>query len=674
MILCEYSAYTLLGCVATKMDRLSAGKRLERVCARSLLRAAWSAIAAYCKASMLGIKLANRVSKLHCANAVHILIRYRRLSSTVEKMRDNSMAGCERRFFSMFRLNHEMSSVLVHRADCFHRSVISRYLAVILTHWNHVSAFKSKIQVSFHAALRRWMLFAAAKMFSAWQSLTLISCSNRDTAIKWRLTCDRRHFLTVWAEISKHHRRIKAATAQLWMRNDSRTAMNFFAAWKSVAETSLIALKKFQAKWRLKLCSTVFDCWCTAAGSLTALRLFVDGCNHHLTRRMFLDWRAVPCNAARNLDRAVRTYNHFLQKKCIRLWRFAALCKVQGRVVLSNIFVEGWRTRVLVFFFSRFRSRVREVKIEARISYYRCIAYQTAIIAWKENVFDDQAAAGAHSPARALRRSTAIRMWAHQFPPKSPSKSLRSSQQFIKLTRSSTNQLMNFEDSDTGIDKSSSKYMSRAFSGWLMVISEVQARRRVCTAAMNWHASVHVRNILKNVFVTLVTFAARSRTRLTLKSKKCIQHYAFKQTRAVFNMWKYASSSLRLLNRRMSSIKKTISSRFLHATFQQWKFWSQSSRVRAGYLRRVAEPCIVHNTSRRRLTCCRVVIGAWRQLLIPGRLSKRFARRCLLRVIGKMLIQWHHVALCTVDDRVAGAIAGERHASTHPFACVFISF
>lgn len=641
------------------MDRLSAGKRAERICARSLARAAWAAIVAYSKASMLGFKLTNRISKLRCANAVQLLVRFQRLSSSLERMQDNAVVSYERRFFYFLRMNCEMASVLLHRADCFYQSVIARSMATILAQWKCISVFKSRIQGCFHLALRKWMLFAAAKMFSAWQSLTLISCSNRDTAIKWGLSCNRRRFMARWADVARHHRRIKTATAQIWMRIDSRTAMTFFASWKSIAVASLTAFKSFKTKWRLHLSSTVFECWCAAAGSMSALRLFVDGCNHHVCRRMLSNWRTALRNSARNLDRAARAGIHFLKMKCIKLWRVAALCKVQGRSALCNVFVEGWSMRVLVYFFSRFHSRVCEVKIESRISYYRCIAYQRAINAWKESIFDEKEAAGTTSPAKALRRSTALRLWAHQFPPKSPSKSLRSSQQFVQHSRSSRNQVMDFEHISAAIDQLSSKHLSRAFTRWLSVISEIQARRRVFTAAMNWHSSVYLHNILKNAFVTLISFAARSRTRLALKSKKCTQQFAFKQKLAVLKMWKHVSSELRHFNLRVSFIRKSIERGLLQSMFRYWMHWTQYSRVRSGYLRRVAGPCIADRASRRLLTCFRQAFGAWRQFLIPKRLSQKLARRSLLKAIGKMLIQWHHVALCTVDDRVADAIAGD---------------
>lgn len=658
------------GCVSSKMDRLAAGKRVERICARSLSRAAWSAMAAYSKASILGFKLTNRVSKMRCASALHLLVRFQQLGSSIERIKDRNTMGYVRWVFSLFRLNRDMASVLVHRADSFHQSVISRSLTAILTQWKNILTLKSRIQASCHAALRRWMLLAAAKTFSAWQSLTLISCSNRDTAIKWRFSCDRRRFLAQWAEITRHHKRIKTTSTQIWMRNDSRTAMIFFAVWKSVAETSLIAFKKFKGKWSLYFSSAVFDRWCTAAGSLTALRLFSIGCNHSLCRRMFLDWRAAPHDTARKLHRAARSHMHFLQKKCIRLWKIAAICKGQGRAALGQIFVQGWCTRLLVFFFSNFRSRVRGVKIEARISYYRCIAYQAALAAWKANVFDEIEAAGVSSPVHALRQSTAKRLWTHQFPPKSPTKLLRLSQERIEQARSSRNQLIDFENISNMIRQSSGTRLSRAFISWLSVLSEIQARRRVRTAAMHWHSSVYIRNILKHAFDTLMTFAARSRARLTIKFNKCTQQYALKQKGAVLKVWKHTSSTLRHISLKVSSFRKTILIALLNVTFRKWLHWSQNMRVRTGYLRRVVEPCIEDSASRRLLACCRQAFGSWRQFLIPKRLSQRFARRCLLKGIGKLLIQWHHVALCTVDDRVADAIAG----STMPVMIISLLF
>ncbi len=640
------------------MDRLAAGKRLERTCARSLMRAVWNALTAYSNAKILGLKVSRRISKMRCTNAVYLLVRFRQAGSALERICHKIVGNYQRRFFSLFRRNCEMSSVLLHRADCFYQTVISRSLAFTLGQWKRVSAFRSRIQVSFLAALRRWMMFAAAKTFSAWQSLTLIACSNRDTAIKWRTTSVRRRLLACWAEITRRHRFVKAASTRMWMQNDSRTATLFFAAWKQVAKASSIAFAKFKWKWRLSLSSNIFDRWCTAAGSLTALRLFVNGCDRNLCRCMFLDWRSALLNSKFKMHRAVRAALHFLQRKCVKLWREAVSSKMHGRAILCNIFVTGWCTYLLGYFISAFRSRVCDVKIQARITHYRCLVYRKAILAWKANVFGEIQAVGSCSPVQALRQSTAKRLWAHQFPPKSPSKSLRSSQLFIKQARSSGNQAMDFEEISEAIIQLSSKLLQRSFNGWLSVLAEVQVERRVHSAAMQWHHSVHIRNLLNHVFDTLITFTARSRTRLTLKSKKCSEHYASKLKHAVLTMWKQAHRTLRHFRLELHSISTKIASRLKLLIFRHWLQWSRNFRVRVGYLLRVVEPCIADSASKRLAIFSRRAFGAWRQYLTPRRLSRRFARRCLLKEVGKLLLQWHHVALCTVDDRVADAIAG----------------
>jgi hypothetical protein len=66
-------------------------------------------------------------------------------------------------------------------------------------------------------------------------------------------------------------------------------------------------------------------------------------------------------------------------------------------------------------------------------------------------------------------------------------------------------------------------------------------------------------------------------------------------------------------------------------------------------------------------------LAAWRAFLIPRRISKRFARRHLLKEVGQMLVRWHHVAFCSVDDRVGDAIAGRHHhlSSPHLNGCIF---
>jgi hypothetical protein len=646
------------GVVASQMDRLAASKRLERSCARSLMRAAYNAMAAYSNAKNVGLKLSRRVTKMHCTNAVYLFVRFQKLCSALQRIRSNIVASYQHRFFSLLRRNSEMSSVLVHRADCFHQTVVSRSLATFLSGWKCATAFRSKIQSSFHAALHRWMFFAAAKTFGAWQSLTLLACSNRDTAIKWRISCDRRRVLAYWAEISRQHKRIKAATTRMWMQNDSITVTCFFDAWKSVAAASSIAFKAYKSKWRLRFSSTVFDCWCTATGSLTALRLFVNGCNQKLCRFVFLNWRSTLMEVERKLHRAGRAALRFLQKKCVRSWRHAASFKIQGRIILSNSFVAGWCTHLLMHFFSKFRSRVRVVKIQSRISYYRCAVCQTALLAWKANVFDETQALGSSSPVKALRQSTAKRMWAHEFPLKSPSKSLRSSQQFIKQTRSMSNQVIDLDKISETTNHFSRKLLLFFFNGWVSVLAEIQAKRRLHAAAMQWHYSVHIRNILAHVFKTLITFSVRSRTRLTLKSKKCTEIYASKLKRAILHMWKKSSRILRHFRLQVLCVKQRIAFRIIFLSFQHWMQWSRKSRVREGYLRRVVEPCIEDNSSKRQRACFRQALGAWREFLTPRRLSKRFARRCLLKVVGQFLVQWHHVALCTVDDRVADAIAG----------------
>jgi hypothetical protein len=570
----------------------------------------------------------------------------------------------------LFRRYFEMSAVLLHRADCFYQTVISRSLAFTLNQWKRASSFRSRIHASFHAALRRWMLFAAGKTFSAWQSITLIACSNRDTAIKWRATSDRRRLLACWAEITRRHKCVKAATNQMWMHNDSRTVTLYLAAWKQVAKASSIAFAKFKSKWRLHLSSSIFDRWCTAAGSLTALRLFVNGCDRNLCHCMFLDWRSALLDSKLKLHRAARAALHFLQRKCVRLWREAVSFKMHGRATLCNVFVTGWCTHLLGYFLSTFRSRVCDVKIQARITHYRCLVYRKAILAWKANVFDETQAVGVCSPVKALRQSTAKRLWAHQFPPKSPSKSLRSSQVFIQHARSYGNQAMDFAKISEAIVQLSSKLLQRSFNGWLSVVAEVQAERRVQSAAMQWHYSVHIRNLLNHVFDTLITFTARSRTRLALKSKKCSEHYASKLKHAVVTMWKQAYRVLRHFRLELHSISTKTASRLMLLTFRHWLQWSRNLRVRAGYLLRVVEPCIADSASKRLVICSRRAFGAWRQYLAPRRLSRRFARRCLLKDIGKFLLQWHHVALCTVDDRVADAIAGwvAPHTISRPLA------
>ena len=648
----------LLGFVASQMDKVSAGKRLERICNLSLLRAAWSAMVAYSKARKLGFKLSRRISKINCTNAVHLLVRFQKLGSALELIRGKMASSYQRRFFYLFRRNCEISSILLHRADCFHQSVIIRSLQIILGQWKCVSTHQSRIQSSYIAALRRWILFSAAKMFSAWQSCTLIACSNRDTAIKWRISCDRRRFLAHWSEITRKHKRIKIATTRMWMQNDSRSVHLFLDAWKSIAKATSIAFKVFKSKWRLQLTSAVFDRWCTAAGSSSALRLFVNGCNSNLCRFMFLEWRARIIEAEQKLHRSARASIHFLQKKCLRLWRDSVLFKFRGRIILCNTFSLGWCTHLLAHFFLTFRARVREVKIEARIAYHRCVARQAAIFAWKANVFDVTQDVGPSSPAKALRQSTAKRLWAHEFPSKSPSKSLALSQKFSEQTRSSCNQLMDFDKIDESIIQVSNKRQMRAFNGWLSIIAEIQAKRRVHTSAMKWHSSVYLHNLLNDTFRSLVTFTTRSRTRLALKFKKCTQQYALRQKRATLTVWKQASQTLRCFRLIAHSLSKKILCRMLVFAFRQWLQWSRNSRVRFGYLRRVVEPCIEDSASKRLLNCYRRAFQVWKLFLIPRRLSKRFARRRLLRDVGQLLVQWHHVALCTVDDRVADAIAG----------------
>ena len=127
------------------MDRLAAGKRLERACARSLTRAAWSAMAAYSVANKLGLKLSRRISKMRCTNAVHLLVRFQRLRSALERIRDKNAGNYQHRFFSLFRRILEISSVLVRRADCFHQTVISRSLMIILRQWKGLAYFTSRI-------------------------------------------------------------------------------------------------------------------------------------------------------------------------------------------------------------------------------------------------------------------------------------------------------------------------------------------------------------------------------------------------------------------------------------------------------------------------------------------------------------------------------------------------
>ena len=563
----------------------------------------------------------------------------------------------------------------MHRADCFHQSVVSRELSIILSQWKCVSSFGSRIQASSAAALRRWMLFAASKALSAWQSLTLIACSNRDTAIKWRISSDRRRFLSCWADVTREHKRIKSATSRMWMQNDSRSGVLFFAAWKSASEASITAFNAFKSKWKRCLASAALDRWCAAAGSLSALRLFVNGCNSNLCRSLFLSWRAAIYVAERMMHRAARAFINVSLQKCARLWCDAAALKAKGRAVLGNVFAAAWCTHLLTYFFSTIRYRVLKVKIEARISYYRCIAYQAAINAWKAHVFDDAQAVGPSRPVKALRQSTATRLWAYQFPPKSPAKSLRSSQTVSKQARSPDTQVLDFDDIDEAIIQRSSKLLLLAFNGWMSVLGEMQARRRVHTAAIQWQSSVYVRNLLSHVFGVLVAFTVRSRTRLALKSKKCTQHYATRQKRSFVTIWRQASRALRLFRLKVHSIKMKVCNEMLFLSFKYWLHWFRNARVLAGYLRRVVEPCIEDGAARRLLTCRRQAFGAWISFLIPKRLAKRFARRHLLKEVGQLQVRWHHVAFCSVDDRVADAIAGTLpHLPFHSrlMCCIFM--
>lgn len=661
------------GTVASQMDRLAAGKRLDRICTRSLARAAWSALVAYSMVNKLAFKLTRRISKIHCANAVHLLVRFQRLGSALDNHRDNIIMSAQRRVFSWFRRNCEVSNILVNRADAFHHLVIHRDLSTILIEWKRLASFGSRIQASSNNALRRWIFFAASKALSAWQSITLIACSNRDTAIKWRISCDRRRFLSCWADITREHKRIKSATSRIWMRNDSRSVVLFFAAWKSASEASITASKIFKSKWRLHLASAAFDRWCIAAGSLTALRLFVNGCNSNLRRSVFLGWRTTIQDGERKLHHAARSFINCFRQKCMRLWCDAATSKVKGRVILSNVFVDAWCSHLLKHFFSTLRSRVRNVKIGARISYFRCIVYQTAINAWKSFVFDDTQAVGSSSPVKSLRQSTAKRLWAYQFPPKSPSKSLRSSLSLFQQSRGPDTQVMDFDDIDKAMIQHSSNLLLSAFNSWLSVLGDIQAQRRVHTAAMQWHSTVYIRNLLSHVFGTFVAFAARSRTRLALKFKKCTQHHAARQKRTVIINWKQVSRALRHFRSKEFSIKTKVENAILFLAFKYWLHWFRHSRVRAGYLRLVVEPFINDGVSKRLLSHCRRALAAWRAFLIPRRISKRFARRHLLKEVGQMLVRWHHVAFCSVDDRVGDAIAGRhRHISSpHLNGCIF---
>ena len=108
-------------------------------------------------------------------------------------------------------------------------------------------------------------------------------------------------------------------------------------------------------------------------------------------------------------------------------------------------------------------------------------------------------------------------------------------------------------------------------------------------------------------------------------------------------------------------------------TLQHWLQWSRCSRVRSGYLLKVVEPCIEDSASKRLLACFRRAFGTWREFLAPRRLSKRFARRCLLKEVGQLLVRWHHVALCSVDERVADAIAGCPASLTSCFVIIICS-
>ena len=124
-----------------------------------------------------------------------------------------------------------------------------------------------------------------------------------------------------------------------------------------------------------------------------------------------------------------------------------------------------------------------------------------------------------------------------------------------KQARSPDTQVMDFNDIDEAIIQRSSKLLLLAFNGWMSVLGEMQARRRVYTAAMQWHSSVYVRNLLSHVFGVLVAFTVRSRTRLALKSKKCTQHYATRQKRSFVTIWRQASQALRLFRLKEHSIK-----------------------------------------------------------------------------------------------------------------------
>jgi hypothetical protein len=172
----------------------------------------------------------------------------------------------------------------------------------------------------------------------------------------------------------------------------------------------------------------------------------------------------------------------------------------------------------------------------------------------------------------------------------------------------------------------------------------------VHTSALKWHSSVYLNNLLNDAFRSLVTFTTRSRTRLALKFKKCTQQYTLRRKRAILIVWKQASQTLRYFYSIAHSLNKKILCRMMVFAFRQWLQWSQKSRMRFGYIRRVVEPCIEDSAAKRLLNCYRQAFQVWKVFLIPRRLSKRFARRRLLRDVEQLLVQWHHVALCTVDD------------------------